>query len=200
LGDLPARTRPFHLADMKFVERRDYVMDCNWKVYVDNYLEGYHLPMVHPGLMKELDFANYHTRTGRYHSLQDAPIRQAATGDLTRRYASDGSTPALYFWVFPNLMVNINPETLSTNLIIPLAAEKTLTVFEWFALDKGSSADQTKMLETIRFSDEVQQEDIGICEAVQRGLRSISYDRGRYSVRHENGVQHFHRLWQEFMS
>jgi choline monooxygenase len=200
LADLPERTRSFNIAKMKFVERRDYVLNCNWKVYIDNFLEGYHLPMVHPGLMQELDFANYHTRTHGYYSVQDAPIRQTSKADPTRQYRSDGNTEALYFWVFPNLMVNINPETFSTNLIVPLAPEKTLTIFEWFAPDKGSPADQAKIFATIQFSDEVQQEDIEICEAVQRGLRSISYDRGRYSVRHENGVQHFHLLWRDFMA
>jgi len=49
------------------------------------------------------------------------------------------------------------------------------------------------------FSDEVQQEEIGLCESVQRGLRSATYDRGRYSVRRENGVHHFHTLLSEFL-
>ena len=199
LGDLPQQIRKFDVSKMKFVERRDYLIDCNWKVYVDNYLEGYHLPMVHPGLMRELDFANYRTHTFRYHSVQEAPIRKDTGKAGTRRYRSDGTTDAFYFWVFPNLMVNINPETLSTNLIVPLSPEKTLTIFEWFAHDAESATAKQQMLDTIAFSDEIQQEDIAICEAVQRGLRSVSYDRGRYSVRHENGVHHFHRLWCEFL-
>jgi choline monooxygenase len=198
LEEIPALTKPFNISNMKFVERRDYVIHCNWKVYVDNYLEGYHLPMIHPGLMRELDFANYRTITHRYSSRQDAPIRQSSSNDAKRYYAGDGETPALYFWVFPNLMVNINPETLSTNLIVPLSPEKTLTIFEWFAEDVQSEEAQKKMLATIEFSDEVQQEDIAICEAVQRGLRSVAYDRGRYSVRFENGLHHFHALWREF--
>jgi choline monooxygenase len=198
LETIPAQTHKFKIGDMKFVERRDYVIACNWKVYVDNYLEGYHLPMVHPGLMRELEFSSYRTITHRYHSMQDAPIRRVAEGDAKRYYANDGQNEALYFWVFPNLMVNINPETLSTNLIVPLSAEKTLTIFEWFAHDLGSEAARQRTLATIEFSDEIQQEDITICEAVQRGLRSVAYDRGRYSVRFENGLHHFHSLWREF--
>jgi choline monooxygenase len=198
LEDIPQLTDKFAIAKMKFVERRDYVIDCNWKVYVDNYLEGYHLPMVHPGLMRELDFANYRTITRRYYSMQDAPIRQRSKDDEQRFYASDEQQDALYFWLFPNLMVNINPETLSTNLIVPLAPEKTLTIFEWFAHDLEAKEATERRLATIRFSDEIQHEDIAICEAVQRGLRSMSYDRGRYSVRFENGLHHFHLLWREF--
>jgi choline monooxygenase len=198
LAEIVQLTRPFNIAAMKFVERRDYLIDCNWKVYVDNYLEGYHLPMVHPGLMRELDFSAYRTITHRYASRQDAPIRKASGDQAKRYYASDGETEALYFWVFPNLMINLNPETLSTNLIVPLSPEKTLTIFEWFAEDVQSVEARKQMLETIEFSDEVQQEDIAICEAVQKGLRSVSYDRGRYSLRFENGLHHFHSLWREF--
>jgi choline monooxygenase len=132
--------------------------------------------------------------------VQDAPIRKADARSGARRYEATGDLPdALYFWVFPNLMININPETLSTNLILPLSHEKTLTVFEWFAHDGGSNEARSRINGTVEFSDEVQQEDIEICEAVQRGLKSVSYDRGRYSVKRENGVHHFHSLWREFI-
>lgn len=198
LAEMTALTSPFNIAGMKFIERRDYLIDCNWKVYVDNYLEGYHLPMVHPGLMRELDFANYRTLTHRYCSRQEAPIRKSSGDPAGRYYASDGEAEALYFWVFPNLMININPQTLSTNLIVPLAPEKTLTIFEWFAEDGRPEQARERMLATIEFSDQVQQEDIAICEAVQKGLRSASYDRGRYSPRFENGLHHFHLLWRQF--
>ena len=96
-------------------------------------------------------------------------------------------------------MININTGTLSTNLILPLSHEKTLTVFEWFARDGGSNEAKSRIDGTVEFSDEIQQEDIEICEAVQRGLKSVSYDRGRYSVKRENGVHHFHSLWREFI-
>ena len=51
----------------------------------------------------------------------------------------------------------------------------------------------------IAFSDEIQQEDIGICESVQRGLQSSTYEKGRFSVKRENGVHHFHGLLDEFL-
>jgi choline monooxygenase len=198
LEEILPLTAGLRIAGMRLVERRDYLIDCNWKVYVDNYLEGYHLPMVHPGLMRELDFSSYRTVTHRYCSRQVAPIRKASGNQAERYYAGDGENEALYFWVFPNLMINSNPETLSTNLIVPLSAEKTLTIFEWFARDADSEAAHKRLLGTIEFSDQVQQEDIGICEAVQKGLRSVAYDRGRYSPRFENGLHHFHQLWRQY--
>jgi choline monooxygenase len=201
LGDIPDQARGFQFDGLRFAERRDYVIDCNWRVYVDNYLEGYHIPIAHPGLMREIDYAQYRTDTFRYHSQQFAPIRAMKPEDAGERFYAPGSglQEALYFWIFPNLMLNIYPDNVQTNLIVPVSHDKTLTIFEWFFHDAASEKVQARMKKAIAFSDEVQQEDIGLCENVQRGLRSATYDRGRYSVKRENGVHHFHMLLGEFL-
>ena len=202
LGDIPNQARGFSFAGLHSAERRDYVIDCNWKVYVDNYLEGYHIPIAHPGLMKEIDYAHYRTDTFRYYSQQFAPIRGMKPGEDSgdRFYApGTGLKEALYFWIFPNLMLNIYPDNISTNLIVPLSTDKTLTIFEWFFHDIESPKTRERIEKAVRFSDEVQQEDIVLCENVQKGLHSSTYDRGRYSVKRENGVHHFHMLLSQFL-
>jgi choline monooxygenase len=200
LGEIPRQARGFQFEGLRFAERRDYVIDCNWKVYVDNYLEGYHIPIAHPGLMREIDYAQYRTETFRYYSQQFAPIRAMKSGEADRLYApGSGLQEALYFWIFPNLMVNIYPDNVSTNLIVPISHDKTLTIFEWFFHEANSMESRERIRKAVEFSDQVQQEDIGLCENVQRGLRSSTYDRGRYSVRRENGVHHFHMLLGEFL-
>jgi choline monooxygenase len=201
LGDIPEQARGFLFTGLQFAERRDYIIRCNWKVYVDNYLEGYHIPIAHPGLMREIDYSQYRTDTFRYHSQQFAPIRAMKQGDAGERFYAPGSgaQEALYLWIFPNLMLNIYPDNVSTNLIVPLSQDKTLTICEWFFHDISSQQVQERMKKAVAFSDEVQQEDIGLCESVQRGLQSSLYDRGRYSVRRENGVHHFHMLLAEFL-
>jgi choline monooxygenase len=201
LGDIPQQSRGFQFDGLQFAERRDYVIDCNWKVYVDNYLEGYHIPIAHPGLMREIDYAQYRTDTFRYYSQQFAPIRATKADDSGERFYPPGSglTEALYFWIFPNLMLNIYPDNISTNLIVPLSHEKTLTIFEWFFHDVSSEKARERIQKAVGFSDEVQQEDIALCQSVQKGLRSATYDRGRYSVKRENGVHHFHMLLREFL-
>ncbi|MFN9740848.1 MAG: aromatic ring-hydroxylating oxygenase subunit alpha [Acidobacteriota bacterium] len=198
LGEIPDVARGYDIGSMKFAERRDYTIECNWKVYVDNYVEGYHVPIIHPGLMREIDYRNYRTLTSRYYSRQDAPIRTEP--DEQRRYVASGDhREALYFWVFPNLMLNIYPDNLSTNLIVPLGHDRTLTIFEWYFNDVDSPAAQEKIAATVELSDEIQQEDITICEAVQKRLGSRHYGRGRYSPKMENGLHHFHSLWLEWM-
>jgi choline monooxygenase len=201
LGNIPQLAREFRFQGLSLAERRDYLVNCNWKVYVDNYLEGYHIPIVHPGLMKEIDYPRYRCETFRYHSQQLGPVKPVKSGDAHDRvYApGDGLKDALYFWVFPNLMLNIYPDNVSVNIIVPLSHEKTLTIFEWYFHDANSPKVRERAANAIAFSDTVQQEDIQICEAVQRGLRSATYDRGRFSVKRENGVHHFHLLLAEFL-
>ena len=201
LGKIPEQVHGFQFAGLQFAERRDYVINCNWKVYVDNYLEGYHIPIAHPGLMREIDYANYRTDTYRYYSQQFAPIRAMKAEENAERFYAPGSglQQAAYFWIFPNLMLNIYPDNVSTNVIVPISHDKTLTIFEWFFHDVADSAVQERVQRAIAFSDQVQQEDIRLCENVQRGLRSATYDRGRYSVKRENGVHHFHMLLGEFL-
>lgn len=195
-GDIPQEVAKLggSVDQLEFSQRRHYVIQCNWKVYVDNYLEGYHLPTAHPGLFRELDYAQYRVDTYRYYSSQYAPIRPPRPGQENRRYESQ-DLKALYYWIFPNFMLNVYPDNLSSNIIVPLGPEKTLTIFEWFSYP-GSSLQP----ETIAFSDEIQQEDIRICEAVQKGLHSRTYNTGRFSVKRENGVHHFHVLLDEFLA
>jgi choline monooxygenase len=152
--------------------------------------------------MKEIDYAQYRTDTYRYYSQQFAPIRAMKPDDTGERFYAPGTTglkEALYFWIFPNLMLNIYPDNLSTNLIVPLSHDKTLTIFEWFFHDTESPKSKERIEKAVAFSDEVQQEDIMLCTNVQKGLKSSTYDRGRYSVKRENGVHHFHMLLREFL-
>ena len=195
LGSIPEETASLPLQHMRLFKKHDYEIECNWKVYVDNYLEGYHIPIVHPELFKELDYRAYRVETAAYHSKQHAPIRSKNEDSLYRRNLTEGAAPeALYYWVFPNLMLNLYPDNLQTNIILPLGPERTLTRFEWYVLEPNSPGVAEEFARSFAFSDQVQQEDIGICEAVHRGLRSRTYDRGRYSVSRENGVHHFHEL------
>ncbi len=192
LGEL-LRDMPRHdYTGFRLAHRKEWQLDCNWKVYVDNYLEGYHIPIVHPGLFREIDYPNYRTETKRNYSIQFAPTRRPE-----RIRTSEGDDEVKYFWIFPNLMLNVYPDNFSTNLILPLGAGRTVTLFDWYFKDPDAAKQQIE--DTVAFSDEIQLEDIDICEAVQRGLGSRTYDAGRYSVKRENGVHHFHCLYQECM-
>jgi choline monooxygenase len=198
LGELPARAERFPFKQMKLFERRTYDMRCNWKTYIDNYLEGYHLPSVHPGLNRELDYNAYVVEPHRRYVRQYSPIRGAQPGDATpRRYPEAGDLTTEYFWAFPNWMLNCYPDNLQLNIILPLETERTLAIFEWYLLEKDVSSEAARA--SVEFSEQVQIEDIAICQAVQRNFHSRSYQRGRYSVKQEKGVHAFHRMYAEVM-
>jgi choline monooxygenase len=197
LGELPAQAARFGLERMKLHLRRDYVMECNWKTYIDNYLEGYHLPSVHPSLNRELDYSSYATETYATHSRQSSPIRAAGGGNGRRYTQSTGNDSADYYWVFPNWMLNCYPDNVSLNIVLPLGPERCVAIFEWYFPEDVLKTEAPER--TVQFSDEIQIEDGAICEAVQRNLRSRSYTRGRFSVKQERCVHHFHRLYGERM-
>ncbi|MGB9752119.1 MAG: (2Fe-2S)-binding protein [Roseiflexus castenholzii] len=199
LGAIPEETANMPLERMGFYKRVDYEINCNWKVYVDNYLEGYHIPVAHPGLFKEIDYKQYRVETFRYYSKQHAPIRENPDSLYRRHLEEDAPAQALYYWVFPNLMLNIYPDNLQINIILPLGHERTLTIFEWYVLDVDRPEVAEEFHRSFKFSDVVQKEDIDICEAVQKRLRSRSYNVGRFSVLRENGVHHFHGLLAEYL-
>lgn len=97
-------------------------------------------------------------------------------------------------------MVNLYPSVVQINIIVPLSYDRTLTIFEWFFADPGAPAAWDSLQASIEFSDQIQKEDLEICESVWRNLRVGVYNQGRYSVKRENGVHHFHQLLAEFLA
>ena len=79
---------------LHYSDRRDYVIQCNWKVYIDNYLEGYHLPAAHPSLFRELDYQQYRVETHRHYSSQIAPIRARADSPVRAAGTNSRTAPA----------------------------------------------------------------------------------------------------------
>jgi choline monooxygenase len=199
LGELTKQAEKFPFPEMKLFERRTYDMKCNWKTYVDNYLEGYHLPSVHPGLNRELDYSAYVVESYVRHVRQFSPIRGAQPGDASPRRYQEASKDLTtdYFWMFPNWMLNCYPDNVSLNIVLPVEPERSLAVFEWYLPGEDHSSPAAKA--SVEFSDQIQIEDVGICEVVQKNLRSRSYSRGRFSVKQEKGVHAFHRMYAECM-
>jgi choline monooxygenase len=192
LSDLPARVEPLSLSKIPFFERRSYTLACNWKVYVDNYLDGgYHVPHLHKGLNSVLDYKEYTIENGERYSLQSSPM-VVSTDDASFAATRTGDR-AYYYWIYPNFMINVYEGVMDTNLVLPLGTDRCLVQFDFFFSDI-SEARKSYNTESIAVSDRVQDEDVDVCESVQRGLHSRAYGAGRLSVRREAGEHLFHRL------
>jgi choline monooxygenase len=193
LGVLVGQVAPLGLGALAFCERREYTLACNWKVYVDNYLDGgYHVPHLHKSLSSVLTYADYTIENFERACLQSSPIEDRGGGaDPATSAVRKGR--ALYYWIYPNLMLNWYEGHLDTNLVIPLGVDRTKVVFEFFFDDVGAAPGEAHR-QSMAVSELIQHEDVAICESVQRGLGSRAYGAGRLSVRREAGENLFHKL------
>ena len=194
LGGLAARVAPLGLDKLHFAERRVFELKCNWKVFVDNYLDGgYHVPHLHKGLSSILEYTDYTIENFDRCCLQSSPINAQGGETMT---ASVRQGKALYFWLHPNLMLNWYEGYLDTNLVLPLGIDRVRVIFEFYFADVGEAAKERNQ-RSMDVSERIQDEDLAICESVQQGLASRAYGAGRLSVRREAGEHLFHRLLAE---
>jgi choline monooxygenase len=187
------------LDEFRFAPNRakDYLVKANWALYCDNYLEGFHIPFIHAGLNEALDYGSYTNELFDWCNLQLAVAKGGEdVFDLPKASPDYGrEISAYYFWMFPNTMLNFYPWGLSVNVVRPLGPSLTRVSFLPYVWDetklgRGAGGDL----------DRVEREDEVVVEAVQRGVRSRFYDKGRFSVAREAGVHHFHRLISEAMA
>jgi choline monooxygenase len=160
------------------VRHADHDLACDWKTYGDNYLEGYHIPLVHPGLNKEIDAKRYRVDVHHEHRWVEhrAPARDGAV-NLGR-----------WLWRWPNVALNLYPGGVNVERWEPIAAGRCRLRYS-YAFADSVSADERD--EVVRVSAEVTAEDAAICEAVQRNLESGVYDVGWLSPKHEQAVAAF---------
>jgi choline monooxygenase len=192
LGGLVKRVAPLGVSKLHYFDSRVYDIHCNWKVFVDNYLDGgYHVPHLHKGLNSVLDYKEYTIENEDRYCLQSSPMvasnQDAATG-ATRK-----GDRAWYFWQYPNLMINCYEGYMDTNLVVPVDVDHCRVIFDFYFADVSEGRRDYNQ-QSVAVGARVQDEDLEICEAVQRGLKSRAYGAGRLSVRREAGEHLFHRL------
>lgn len=175
---------------------KDYLVNSHWALYCDNYLEGFHIPFVHPDLNQALDYSTYSTLLYDHCSLQ---IGYGKSGedifDLPVDHEDHGKqVSAYYFWVFPNMMFNFYPWGLSVNVVKPIDQNRTKVSFVTYVYDEAKLNRGAGAL-----LDKVEREDEFVVEGVHKGLKSRFYTTGRFSPTREQGVHHFHRLLASFV-
>ncbi|MAP53807.1 aromatic ring-hydroxylating dioxygenase subunit alpha [Altibacter sp.] len=176
---------------------KDFLVQANWALYCDNYLEGFHIPFVHEGLNETLDYGSYKTEVYDFCNVQIGYTNDATeVFDLPKDHIDYGkNVAAYYYWVFPNMMFNFYPWGLSINIVKPLDLHRTKVsfisyVYDPSKLEKGAGSSLEK----------VEREDEYVVENVQKGVNSSFYKAGRFSPTREKGVHHFHRLLAEFLN
>lgn len=192
LGGLVKRVEPLGVNKLYYFDTRVYDIHCNWKVFADNYLDGgYHVPHLHRGLNSVLDYKQYTIEIEDRYCLQSSPM--VASSEDASTGATRKGDRAWYFWQYPNLMINCYEGYMDTNLVLPVDVDHCRVIFDFYFADVGEAHREYNQ-QSVAVGARVQDEDLGICEAVQRGLKSRAYGAGRLSARREAGEHLFHRL------
>ena len=181
-------------AGNSFHVREHYAVECNWKVYVDNYLEAYHLPLVHPEYARTLDYGNYREEVHGWWSVQ----RTGFDGERGYYGALGDGGELFYFMLWPNLMLNVAAGRLQVNFVRPLAHDRCEVAFDYCYADVDSEAARDAIAEDLRVSARIQGEDAAICARVQQGLASPAYDSGCYSSKREQALFAYHQLLRQW--
>jgi len=184
LGELEQRLAARGWDRYRHVESAEFTLAANWKTVVDNYLDGgYHVPHMHPSLDAQIDMKSYRTDLFERYSIQ-----HVLPAGGTERTAGGAD----YAWLYPNFMINAYGSCIDSNTVIPVAHDRCRIRYDFFFHE--DALDPAQVRASIAQSAVTQGEDTAICESVQIGLGSPSYDRGRYAPRVEMGEHHFHRL------
>ena len=196
LGELPGLVAAtgVQLDALRRRVRRTYDIKANWKVVVDNYLECYHCPTAHPGFCDLIDVNNYDVTEYPYFSTQGGALKSSAREGKGNLYDVSGDVrEGFYAYLWPNFTINIYPGhgNVSLNLFVPVATDRTLAIYDYCFAESVSEQEERDF---VRFIDQVQDEDVALCESVQRGLRSGYFDQGKLILSREKGLRHFQRL------
>ncbi len=167
----------------------EYILDANWALYCENYLEGFHVPYVHPGLNNDLELKSYKT------ILLENGVLQFSKSNTSKNSINKDNIYAYYYFIFPNIMFNFYSWGLSINIIEPINKNKTRIRFLSYPIkaNKQPFNNESSL-------DKVEDEDQSIVKRVQEGLNSSFYNRGRYSPENELGVHHFHKMLCNYIS
>lgn len=179
LGEFPGELIEVPIESYRFHSRSIRTMQCNWKTYADNFLEGYHLPTTHPAMSRDADALHYEVRYKGGDERWNTHVMPPR----------EGSTFGVFGWFWPTFAYDLFPGGFAVERWLPRGHGQTDLFFEYFFAD---DADDVEGI--IKFSEEVADEDARMCEHVQRNLDAGSYDVGVLSPKWEYPLESFHRM------
>ncbi len=201
LGDLPARLAPYRIPSLESFGPGGDTQPANWKVIADNYLEGYHIPIAHPGLMRLLDYKRYEVECHEHYVCFDAPLRTKRSSNWVERLYAQAVTPMpglseadrrvwRYIFIYPNTAIDLYPDQVTTWQIVPDGIDRIRSVYG--AYRSQNSGPQTRLVQWLnwRLNEVVTDEDVDLVANVQEGLQTRGYECGPLS-RREHAVAWF---------
>jgi choline monooxygenase len=181
LGDLPEEVADAPLETYAAVEEQRFTMRSNWKTYTDNFVEGYHIPGIHPGFMQVIDFSRFETVARKGLVRMTAPQKNGSI------YGGK------WLWMWPNWTLSVFPGGMNTSRINPTSVGSTDLIYDFYFADTSADSAAARR-KTIEVNCAIVREDFGICEHTQHNYASGAYTPGPLSPRHEQSVAYFQTL------
>ena len=178
LGELEAELKNEPIEQYKWVQEEKLVFDANWKIYTDNFVEGYHIPGIHPKFHSAIEFEKFETVALNGMVRMTAPPREG----LFYR--------GKWLWMWPNWTLSLFDGGMNTSRINPINHHQTELIYNFYFEDI-SEKNASKRAKVIADNLEVIREDFEVCNAVQKNYESGGYRSGPLSPRHEAGVAYF---------
>ena len=172
------------------------VWKANWKVVVDNYVECYHCAKAHPALADLMVMSSYRHEVHEHWARQLSP-RVRPDNSAYRVEEGDDVQVAAYWFLWPTTSIWMVPGAANLFVLAMMPGGHETTVFSGHRYAADDAPDPAR---TAYLNETLGPEDQGLCESVQRGLRSRSYNQGRIMVdparsgTAEHGVHQFHCL------
>ncbi len=201
VGDLPQRLAPYRIETLTPFAPAGGTQPANWKVVADNYIEGYHIPIAHPGLMRMLDYKHYDVEVNEHYLWFDAPMRDKPSSNRLERLYAQLVTPMpglterdrtvwRYVYIYPNTTIDLYPDQVGTWQLLPHGVASTRDVSASYR--PASVSPRTRLVQWAnqRLNTLVLDEDIDLVDNVQQGLQTRGYRCGPLSAR-EKGVAWF---------
>jgi len=179
LGDLPELTAPYDIESFAFVKQVEFDIACNWKTYTDNFVEGYHIPSIHPWLNAKIDFSRFEAYSRENLVVMKAPQREGSI------YGG------VWLWAYPNMTLSVYPDGMNTSRILPVDRQRAKLVYHFYFRDTSPEGAPAREA-AIERNCSIVREDFGICEIAQRNLEAGAFERGPLSPKQEEGVRYFH--------
>ncbi len=178
LGELPAELADEPIETYAATRSETVNFEANWKIYTDNFVEGYHIPGIHPKFFAAIDFEAFKTTAHKGYVRMTAPPRDG----LFYR--------GKWLWMWPNWTLSLFEGGMNTSRINPLGVGHTEQIYNFYFADTSDATADTRE-RTIAGNLAVVREDCDICLAIHRNYATGSYTPGPLSPRHEQGVAYF---------
>jgi choline monooxygenase len=178
LSDVAKLVEPYPIESFMKRGDADFAIKCNWKTYTDNFVEGYHIPGIHPGLIQAIDFSLFETTYAKHVVIMKAPQK------------SGSIYGGLWLWIWPNMTLSVYPDGMNASRIVPHGPRSTTLHYSFYFQDLSPEKAAAQQ-QTIETNCGIVREDFGICEQSQANLESGIYQRGPLSPRHEMGVKYY---------